>query len=1311
MSSFFNDPYGMNMSYNPFQANRVYSSALVPGFSSGNTIVDLIANIIMGQNVFPRPQGNSSIFDMMMLRSRNLDQHHIMKRALASSQLMQRMGGINMESPIYSNLYPLLAMPDSPVWKAMAPLIGGNPVKAQMGLYADLNGQTLGATGRIGSITAAETDRLMDTLQGKFYQQANFGKYVGQVEAPLKRVLGDEAFARISKAWTPETLRSFEADGVTAVNRDVGEILSTAAANIAKVTASSADQTKKTESIDTIKIQARQAALTFLTTVSGDEARNKMTTAFAKALDDTDVKVGATKFQESYPAEKQDAVRQIQRGIDIRAGRVPGDIDYSFTRGFNIEDLTGAYGMAARTGLISRKGGPDVAGFVSSSAGVLDAARGLFGNDLSGRELQKELSDLIGTGYVNMGDETQAGKLEDLLRGVKAMARVAGVEIESMKGIIDEAKALAARNPHLSLGLSGLEAMRMSTKVMSEVTAGMTYMDPREIRNLGGPVGMVSRGIAANVQAKAEPISQQLAALYHRAVITGGADSQVAKDILTYVNTGNTTQWGRDEFIGRIAPRLDMSPLQAMTFAQTSPLSSALGLQSEPKIAEAGLKAARTQFLFTNDIFMLAQAGVTNAALDIAYNTEAYEGMSDEAVLAKVQKTLSKPLTDPEKKRILDVRNAAKLKQEESGELLMLPDVQAALGAIDPTGIWADMQERGQQVNIIATYNPNARAAQDRIVKLRDQAAQTEKYLAKELAPLNAPIPQRLFQEMISGNLSTTGFQGLREILTGGPGIVTVQEELARKGRQQQVETTLPSKRLEAMGRIVEKVNAPEQRKILQEVLKLPELNKFSKATSVSDLIKQITAPTSGVTPTQQQTVLDVLYKALPADKQDEAATQRLDEYVIPDIAKIMYPGINIPEVAGVATKVGLPELREITKQTKALDRTVQEIMGQTSFADLHDYLISTDSVLFADLATKIKSKSGNANDDEKEEIAKTVLTRLKKTRVAPLIAKAVLKSGRNQEDVAEIAANLQVIDSRNEFTGDPTALNLTRFAYDSFNTTSDIAVARETALAALAKVEQLQDDPVLTATQQRVKKEEVLQKQLGLTSDQFKDTATFLKAFGVVQMRKITELNPKDKDLKVKRLLDTVRLSGTSLPSGTSADQVTKLKESAAVISKMVGSQPISTDVLDFSELIPVYRRELYDTINRSWTEPKKDQLGQLKWKEMEAAAEPATQAHFETIRNRILGSQGNFNALAKKLTGPDAEETKTKINEIFGSDGHGTTTRNTLYDTLNDFNKQQFITAPPPGDVAGKGLFDVQGIIEAITKLTSSIQAAATL
>jgi hypothetical protein len=61
----------------------------------------------------------------------------------------------------------------------------------------------------------------------------------------------------------------------------------------------------------------------------------------------------------------------------------------------------------------------DIGKFAGSSLGALDAARGLFGRDLSGRELTDEMSKLLGIANVNLTDQGDARRFEEMLRNVE----------------------------------------------------------------------------------------------------------------------------------------------------------------------------------------------------------------------------------------------------------------------------------------------------------------------------------------------------------------------------------------------------------------------------------------------------------------------------------------------------------------------------------------------------------------------------------------------------------------------------------------------------------------------------------------------------------------------------------------------------------------------------------------------------------------------------------------------------------------------------------------------------------------------------
>jgi hypothetical protein len=77
--------------------------------------------------------------------------------------------------------------------------------------------------------------------------------------------------------------------------------------------------------------------------------------SFADALQSENTKDALKQFKGEWKSDIQDAFRIAERGVDFKTGKVPGSIDYRFTRGFNIEDITGAFGAAASSGLVGQR--------------------------------------------------------------------------------------------------------------------------------------------------------------------------------------------------------------------------------------------------------------------------------------------------------------------------------------------------------------------------------------------------------------------------------------------------------------------------------------------------------------------------------------------------------------------------------------------------------------------------------------------------------------------------------------------------------------------------------------------------------------------------------------------------------------------------------------------------------------------------------------------------------------------------------------------------------------------------------------------
>lgn len=796
-------------------------------------MLDIAAGLLAQQGIFPQPQGNNSVMDMMMLRARNVDQHYIMKRALASSQLAARMGGINTDSPFYQALYPFAAVPDSPLWKVMSPMIGGNPVRAQMGLYADLNGQTLASLGRLGSTTSLETDRLMDQLQGRFYRRADFGKYVNSTEAPLRAAFGDAGFDRLNKDWSMSTIRGLEGVGMTRVNSDVGSLLESSINRINRVKEAKdvSDADKQTE-IEKIRAEARAAADSFLSSVSSREAQQKMGKSFADALQSENAKDALKQFKSEWKGDIQDAFRMAERGVDFKSGKVPGSIDYRFTRGFNIEDITGAFGAAASSGLVGRDVGLNIGKFGESSIGALDAARGLFGRDLAGRELTDEINKLIGIGHVNMANEGDARQLEEMLRNVKAMARVAGISIESMKGVIDEAKMIAAQTGNLPVGIGGFTASNIAMKAVGDTTAALSYMDPTLARALGGPVGMTSGRVIGLTQGMAEPTSRILGALHYHAVQMGGRDSAAAKAIRDYAENGDTTSVGLNSFIQQISPSLHMSAYHALNFAQTNPLLANLGLEQAPELGRAGVTAMKTTLLREWDAYTGGTSGFGRELLNVSLNPK-YWNMAPEAITADVQRRLPRALTAAQKEQLANVAARAASKNKNGEGLMSITDIQAVAGIQDPRGTALRAEQTGYSQEFAQDFNPRAKATHKRITDMRKGSAKMEAFHAANLAELNAPLLQRAFQAGLDGRYVDGGIGELKRILGGAPDMPEYMESMKHLQDAERLYNVLPEGKLDEAGNMVGGASDSQIQEVLRKLYPGLDLNNLTAAEKV----------------------------------------------------------------------------------------------------------------------------------------------------------------------------------------------------------------------------------------------------------------------------------------------------------------------------------------------------------------------------------------------------------------------------------------------------------------------------------------------
>jgi hypothetical protein len=196
------------------------------------------------------------------------------------------------------------------------------------------------------------------------------------------------------------------------------------------------------------------------------------------------------------------------------AGGLYGGIDFQKTRGFNTEDFSSAFVAASDLRLTGGKGGVDDKnkGFLENSGGALDAARSIFGDNLSGGQLVGKISDLLGSKAGDLSSAQGSTEIESMLRDVKATARVAGVSIDAMIQTIDAAKDLAKNNPRLRY-LSAATTTDMTVKAFSTTAAMAGVMSNADYRKQGGTQGMVAKNISEQQALLSGDIGQSLMAL------------------------------------------------------------------------------------------------------------------------------------------------------------------------------------------------------------------------------------------------------------------------------------------------------------------------------------------------------------------------------------------------------------------------------------------------------------------------------------------------------------------------------------------------------------------------------------------------------------------------------------------------------------------------------------------------------------------------------------------------------------------------------------------------------------------------------
>lgn len=318
-----------------------------------------------------------------------------------------------------------------------------------------------------------------------------------------------------------------------------------------------------------------------------------------------------------------------EEGVQAKeAGKKYKGFNFENSRGFKVEDFTSAYTQAANLRALGDSRNVSVAGkmgdFSKNAGGALSAARSLFGNK-SGGELVSKINDMMGE-ELDLSSKPGSDKAEKLLRDAKATADVAGVSINTMLGIIDATKQLAANNPRLAT-VSAQTTTQMALSAVSKAADIGSSMSAKDYRQAGGSQGIASDEAASQAAYMESGIGQQLAAVLGVAKGLGtmtdenGKEYNVADKIMEEMRAGklDAADWTVGGKAHKRVAELSKGQIDEDTSARlgTSKEAAAVGM-SYTDVSEA-IRADKDRAVgknFWKDIEIATAGKVTEAGFD-----------------------------------------------------------------------------------------------------------------------------------------------------------------------------------------------------------------------------------------------------------------------------------------------------------------------------------------------------------------------------------------------------------------------------------------------------------------------------------------------------------------------------------------------------------------------------------------------------------------------------------------------------------------------------------------------------------------------
>jgi len=675
--------------------------------------------MLFGQNYMPSSENGQSMHDAMLQRNRSTEFMNLQRSGFMNNGLAKRLGAGG--NPVLGMLSGM-ASPDSALARTMSPFVGGNPMAAQMQVYAGLAGAgTMGNFGRMSPISAGETEGVMQSLEKKFYKtQAYEG--AGGVREEINQQ-GKDALRKIAKG--PNANKVFADLGLSGITvDDKGDIQAKGKEIISNFNvADDGEMTKKMDTQALVKKSQSSGFAAELDNMLKQEggkpdkdlrdallAKVKKTLGLAEAevkkfknkKGEVDVSALRTEINALSSATPLTTLRDQAKAAQKAGGATKG-FDFENSRGFKLEDFTSGFVKAADLRMLGNQKGKGVAAsageFAEAAGGAMSAARSVFGN-LSGSELVGKISNVAGS-EADLGSTEGAGKVEDLLRKVNSTARTAGISIKTMLAIIDAGKQLASNHPALQSSSSAAISELSMKAVGTAVSLGST-MSATDYRKAGAAQGIASNQIRTAQEYAAGPVGSTIATAYF------GATEEQKKKLDALVKDTPVTGRSLDQGL-----RAKMAEVRGMSAGELARLA-----RDNPELVNESMKDTHT----ANQTYGAATSAFTSATLETlerrGLSTKKLEELYKESNgdFSAVEFQIHRKLSTPNERRTFE---------------------HAKLG----------IQERLAN----SMRSPGEKTANQEFEALRNQGADDEKLMDKKYASRYAPIITQALDVLGSG--------------------------------------------------------------------------------------------------------------------------------------------------------------------------------------------------------------------------------------------------------------------------------------------------------------------------------------------------------------------------------------------------------------------------------------------------------------------------------------------------------------------------------------------------------------------------------